>query len=326
MKKCDKCGIENATVYQQHTRRFLCKKCFLEDIRSRVEYTIKKYKLIDKNDSVLLAVSGGKDSFVLLDVLSQIVNPSRLIALSIIEGIPGYNRLIDVKKMEHYAQERGIDFILTSIKEVVGNSLEEIVKRSREHKLGVSACTFCGGLRRKIINLYAREVGASKTATAHNLDDEVQTLIMNLMRGDIARILRQHPLAPSLSSKFVYKIKPLRLIYEWEAAMYSYLKGFVFQETECPFITEQPTFRARIRRWLFQLEKNKPGTMLKIMQSFDKLIEKKIYTIKEMPVLPECKYCGEPTSYNRDVCKICELLISSSIKPYYKVLMTKTKF
>ncbi len=320
--KCDSCGRKEAIVYQPHTGKRLCKHCFINDIKQRVRMEVEKNKLFSSNDTLLLALSGGKDSFVLLDIMPHIHPPSKLIGLSIIEGIPNYNRKEDVTKMIKYARDRGVDIIITSFKEFIGYGLGEIVLKARKNGVLVSPCTFCGGLRRRIINVYAREVGATKTVTAHNLDDEVQTLFMNFLRGDPERLIRQHPRAPRLSEKFVHKVKPLRSIYEWEATMYAYLLGFRFQETECMFITQQPTLRARIRRWLYQLERSHPGTMLRLLKLFDELVEQHTMQAWNLPSLPHCKYCGEPTSFGRDVCKLCELLLKSGIKPSYTPRIT----
>ena len=103
---CDVCKSRTATIYQLHSGRKLCRKCFLEDIINRVEKEIKRYNMIDKGDKVLLALSGGKDSFTLLYILTQIHDPSRLIGLSIIEGIEGYNRPVSYTHLTLPTTER----------------------------------------------------------------------------------------------------------------------------------------------------------------------------------------------------------------------------
>jgi uncharacterized protein (TIGR00269 family) len=153
--------------------------------------------------------------------------------------------------------------------------------------------------------------------TGHTLDDEVQTMVMNFLRGDPVRMLRQHPRAPMLSRMFVHRVKPLRVIYEWEVAMYAYLKGYKFQERSCPYISFQPTLRARVRRWLYRLEGEKPGTMLSMLEKLDNELEKRLAEIERLPELPRCIYCGEPTSYGRSICKVCEMLMEIGIKPSY---------
>jgi uncharacterized protein (TIGR00269 family) len=314
--RCDYCGAQ-AKVYVPHQGIRLCENCFKKNVVSRVKEEVYRFNMLDSSDTVLMGISGGKDSFVLLDVLSQLHDPSKLIALTIIEGIPGYNRQDELDFVKKATMERGVEHIVVSFKDAVGFSLSELVNLSNEKRLGISACTFCGIIRRRIINYYARQLGASKTATAHNLDDEAQTLLINIFRGDTSRLVRQHPLAPVPSKKLVKRIKPLRKIYEWEAATYAYYSGYRFQNVECPYIIYQPTVRARIRRWMIMMEKEEPGIMLRLLNSFDEVVSQRLLSRSGSTLLlNECKNCGEPTSPGREYCKTCELLMKIGvIKP-----------
>ncbi len=316
---CDACGRRKAAVYQPHTRRKLCRECFIRDVVSRVEEYLKKWRLLNEDDKILLSLSGGKDSYVLLDVLSQIHNPQKIQGVIVDEGIEGYSRIEEARQLTVYARKKGVNIRFLSFKEYVGYTLPELVRLSRKKGLAITPCTICGGIRRRIVNSYARKIGADKTMTGHTLDDEVQTAIMNFLRGDPPRMIRQHPNAPTLSGLFVKRVKPLRLIYEWEVALYAYFKGFRFQEKECPMITETPTLRARIRRWLYKLEGEKPGTMLNIITLLDSLVEKRLKEYRELPSLPTCRICGEPTSYGREICKVCELLLKMGVEPRYTI-------
>ncbi len=319
MKKCDVCGVRPASVYQAHTRRKLCKECFLADIEERVLSEIRRWDMIKPNDRIVLGLSGGKDSYVMLDILVRIHDPGKLIGVSIIEGIPGYNREQHILEIKKYASSLGVNVVFASIREYTGHSLYEIVARARRKGSRHAACTYCGISRRRILQAYARMLGADKVATAHNLDDEAQTALVNIMRGDVIGLLRQHPLSPPASSGIVPKIKPLRKIYEWETATYNMLKGYPFQDTECMFINMQPTLRARVREELYRIEHENPGIALRILETLDVLLEEKAKTLKPEE-LPRCMRCGEPTSTGRMVCKLCELLEDAGIvKPVYAV-------
>ncbi len=309
---CDVCKKRPASIYQPHTGRKLCKECFIDDVKKRVVAEIKRWRMVEPGDEILLGLSGGKDSYVLLDILSEVYKPSRMFAVSIIEGIPGYNREEDVKRMKVFAKDRGVDVIVTSIREYVGHSLYEIVMRALRRKVRVSPCTYCGILRRRLLNFYARTYGANKVATAHNLDDEAQTAVVNILRGDYVGLLRLHPLAPPASKKLVKRIKPLRKVYEWETATYVYFKGYNFQETECMFINMMPTLRARVRDALYRLEWKKPGSLLRLLETLDVLLEDEAKNLATN-ALKECEVCGEPTSPKRSVCKLCELLERAGI-------------
>ena len=313
---CDACKVREAEVYQPHTGRKLCKQCFIEDIRQRVRKESEKIGL-PKANKILLAVSGGKDSFVLADTLASFIDPSKLTAYNITEGIQGYNRKEQVQELKKFLSELGIELIEDSFRQSVGYTLDEMVQAAKVKGLNVSACTFCGGFRRKLINEAGRKVNADFVATGHNLDDEVQAIIINLIRGDLTRLIRFGDSPLKLSSRFVLRVKPLRKIYEWETTMYAYYKGYTFQEVECPYITTRPTLRAKVRELLYMLEDIKPGTLLNIIEEFDRIAEnvRKSYisSMQEIKELPRCKICGEPTSYGRDICKNCELLIKAGL-------------
>lgn len=133
---------------------------------------------------------------------------------------------------------------------------------------------------------------------------------MNILRGDIARLIQVHPKGPKLSKHFVRKVKPLRKIYEWETAVYAYIYKFEFQETECPYISSRPSLRAKLRDYLYRLERIKPGSLYNILTLIDELFEPYLpYLIsKYNEELPKCIKCGEPTAYGRKICKFCELV------------------
>ena len=249
---CDSCKVREAKVYQPHSGRRLCAECFKLDIKDRVRTESIRLGL-HKSSKILLAVSGGKDSFVLVDTLSSFIEPSRLVALTVVEGIRGYNRADQAQKLSNYMRERGVELLINSFKERTGFSLDEMMGASKAKGLNYSACTFCGGFRRKLINEVAREVKAELVVTGHNLDDEVQTLIINVIRGDLTRLVRLGEIPLRVSDKFVTRVKPLRRIYEWETTTYAYLSGYEFQEAECPYISNSPTLRSKVRELLYEL-------------------------------------------------------------------------
>jgi len=260
-------------------------------------------------ESVLLALSGGKDSYVLLDLIREVHDVSKIGVVTIVEGVEGYNRVDDVAWIVDITRSYGIDLHLTSFKEFVGLSLDELVSLDRSREVRASPCTYCGVLRRRIINYYARTLGYDKVLTAHNLDDEVQTYIMNLLRGDRGRLVQNHPMSSTLSRYFVKRVKPLRKIYEWETATYAFMRGYKFQVTECPYIRFRPTLRAIIRDYLYEVEQLKPGSLIKILEAVDRYIETELLRwVSELSELPQCSICGSPTAYGRSMCVICDLL------------------
>lgn len=291
----------------------LCWKCFRRDVVERVKLEIVRWKLFDKNHRLLAAVSGGKDSFTLLSVLAEVHDPSKIVAVTVVEGIEGGYHVEEARRLSRYAREFGIDYIVVSFKEFYGVTLAELVAESRRKGLGVKPCTFCGVLRRRILNRLAKQVGVDRVVTAHNLDDEAQTVIMNIVRGDIVGLARQHPIASlEAGREFVPRVKPLRKIYEWETTVYAFKSGYPIPQTECPYLKLDPTLRLSIRLKLYEIEWAKPGTLLRLLETFDLLVEPlaRKYALKHLPL---CERCGEPTSPGRRICKACELLEKAGI-------------
>lgn len=309
---CETCSKERAVIFQPHTGKALCSKCFIESVKERVVLEANKLGLM-KRQRILLAVSGGKDSFTLVDTLSSFMEPSRLIAYNITEGIEGYNRSDQISQLREFLQKKGIDIIEDSFKGHIGYSLDEMMRASSEKRLNSSACTFCGLYRRRLINDVAREVGAEIVATGHNLDDEAQTIMINLLRGDTDRLLRFGYSDLKLSELFIERVKPLRKIYEWETTMYAKFLGYSFQERECPYISRKPTMRSRVRELMYAMEESRPGILLNIVENFDKVSSRLRESFRERHELPLCRICGEPTSVGREICKSCELLLKTGL-------------
>ncbi|MEM1895425.1 MAG: TIGR00269 family protein, partial [Acidilobaceae archaeon] len=315
---CDRCGSRPASVFQAVSGLRLCSECFVEDIRVRVRFEVERWGMVEAGDVILLALSGGKDSYTLLESMALNFKASRLIGLSIIEGIPGYNREDDVRFLIETARGYGVDIHVVRVSDYVGLSVYDMAMRARSCGLNVSACTFCGISRRRIMHDYAEQLGASKLATAHNLDDEVQTLIINFLRGDIVGLLKLHPLSYTREDR-VRRIKPLRKIYEWETATYAMIRGFHLQSTECMFINENPTLRARIRFEIYDLERKMPGILLRMLELIDNLLVDEARKVSKIK-LNRCSKCGALTSTSRSICKLCELLEEISFTtPLYRL-------
>lgn len=267
--------------------------------------------MIVEGDKVLVGVSGGKDSFVLLKLLTELHSPSKLVALIVNEGIRGYNRPEALSDLKRLCSDLGVDLIESSVKEEYGYDVDDFVGSQLTHykAVRISACTFCGIARRRLLNKYARELGATKVATGHNLDDEAQTYLINILRGDVMRLIQLHPQSQVYSNKLVKRVKPLRHIYEYETTLYAYMMRFTFQELECPYIIERPSLRVKIRELLEALESEHPGAQLLFLNFMDDIILRLLQNSGPGSVkLRLCASCGEPTSPGRAMCKFCELL------------------
>jgi len=299
--RCSFCRKNEAFYFRSYEGIGLCRKCFKKNIEDRVRRTISKYKMLKPNDHVAIAVSGGKDSLSLLTLLGKITKKfpkSRLTAVTVDEGIAEY-RDEAIRIAKNYYKKHSIDYAIVSFEDLFQMKLDELVKKKRE----LSPCSYCGVLRRRAINLAAGKVGADVVATAHNLDDEAQTAMINIVHGDVTRISRVEPVLEDPNGRFLRRVKPLCEIPEKEVALYAYESGIEFQSIPCPYMAT--SLRNDMRSMLNRMEIKHPGTKYTVFRSIEKLRSAlKRYAGKTE--LKNCQYCGEPTT--TDICQVCKIL------------------
>ncbi len=262
--------------------------------------------MLGPKDSFMIAVSGGKDSITLLHILAKIEKPFENVSFcagTIDEGIRHY-RDEALKIAEKNCRRLGIEHKILSLKELFGYSLDEIVKLNKKRQINcLTPCSYCGVLRRKALNKLARDASVDKLVIAHNLDDETQTMLLNIIHGDPLRISRIKPVLNVVHPKLVQRIKPLCMVPEKEVVLYTYLKGIEFQCIDCPYA--ETALRNDIRNMLNRMEHKHAGTLFTVFRSMEKLRLPLEAYIKEVK-LQECRLCGEPTVGN--VCKPCQML------------------
>jgi uncharacterized protein (TIGR00269 family) len=258
------------------------------------------------DDHLAVAVSGGKDSLSLLYILAKLRKhrpQTTLTAVTVDEGIKGY-RDEALSVAADICSKLEVPHHIVSFKDLYGFTLDEIVEKAQEKtKNELTPCAYCGVLRRKAINVGAREVEADKIATGHTLDDEAQTVLMNILRGDIARLAKERPLTSEVHPLFVQKIKPFCEIPEKESALYAYVKKIAFQDTPCPYASE--ALRNDIRGMLNRMEEKHAGTKFTVARAIEKLRPAIEDTAKKED-FKICKECGEPSAL--ELCKACEML------------------
>ena len=298
--QCTYCSAD--TIY---TRAYegvtFCSKCFRKAIEDRVRRTVTKYEMLEFDDHVAVAVSGGKDSLTLLNMLVKLEERfprSKITAISVDEGIKGYrDEALEIAR--EACEKLGVEQRVVSYQDLFGTTTDEIA----EMHLGQTPCSYCGVFRRKAINKAAEMVGATKIATAHNLDDEVQTVLLNMLHGDSWRLVRSGPVLQDPRGKFLTRIKPLCDIPEKEIVLYAYLNGFNFQSIACPHGGE--AVRNDIRNFLNQMDQKHPGTKFTLQRTAERLRE---LLARTAPVLElnACTRCGDPTSHQ--LCEACIML------------------
>lgn len=299
--QCSKCGNPKVIYKREQSGQLLCKDCFIESIEKKAIKTIKKEKLLDKGDKVLVALSGGKDSVTTLEILNSFKERHiiDICAVTVDEGIANY-RQDGVDIAIRHAQRLGIKHKVVSLKENYGISLDEIMQREN-HK---GSCTYCGVFRRTIINKAAREMGATKIATGHNLDDEVQGIMMNYLEGNINNLTKLGPKSESLAEEFTPKIKPLREIPEREIGIYVVAKELEVHFDSCPYAMQ--SFRKEVSELINQLTENHPTIKYSTLRGYDKIKSVLKDEIKNDYAHGRCTRCGEPAS--NELCKACSFL------------------
>ncbi len=295
--------IEKPVIKLPNSEVSLCKKCYIRYFENKVKKTITNYRLIEKNDHLVIACSGGKDSTTLLYLIRKITSNRRdikITALAIDEGIHGY-RNESLKFLKEFCKNNEINLEIYSYEKEFGKSLDAILKTYT----GIP-CSICGVLRRYLLNKKSKDLKATKLATGHNLDDEAQSIMMNYFRNNIRISARMGPKTGILRNpKFIPRIKPLYLLTEKEVTAYAFLKGFMDKFNECP--NSSQAYRNEIRNILNNLENKYPGTKHCVVESFlETLPLLREHYKSEKSLLKTCIKCDELSS--KDICKTCELV------------------
>ncbi|XP_065826098.1 cytoplasmic tRNA 2-thiolation protein 1-like isoform X2 [Oscarella lobularis] len=297
--KCALCE-RNATLKRPKTGEALCKECFFVAFESEVHDTIRKEINFRRGESVAVAASGGKDSTVLAYIM-KLLNERHdyglnLMLLSIDEGITGYrdDSLETVKRNE---VQYGLPLRVVSYKELYGWTMDEIVQQ-----IGLkNNCTFCGVFRRQALDRGAAMEKVDRIVTGHNADDIAETVLMNILRGDIARLQRCTAITTSGGDGGIPRSKPFKYTYEKEIVMYAYFKKLDYFSTEC--IYSPNAYRGHARTFLKDLESIRSTAIIDIIHSGERLSFRE--TVK-FPKLGTCSQCGYISS--QPLCKACILL------------------
>jgi uncharacterized protein (TIGR00269 family) len=315
--ECDKCG-RDAVMHAGYSGAHLCGDHFCATVEKRVRRRIREDSLLP-NDATpeepvtwVIGLSGGKDSVVLTDILADTFGPDprvELIALSIHEGIEGYrDESLDASK--ELTADLDIQHEVVTYEDELGVQMDDVVEKDPEN---MAACAYCGVFRRDLLESYAEELGADLLLTGHNLDDEAETALMNILEGDVKQIAKHFDasLGPmderSESDHFVPRAKPLRDVPEKEVALFAHLRDLPAHITECPHASE--AYRGEVQEVMLGLEENHPGTRHSIMAGYEELAElaaQRYGEDSDGSDLGECERCGSTTG--RDVCRKCRLI------------------
>ena len=282
----------------------LCKEHYLEWIPEQAERFIKKYGMFSHTDKILVAVSGGKDSLSLWDILIRLGYQADGLYIGLgIDG--GINYSAESHRLAvKFADEHGLKLHVLDVEQEYGKTIPVLSEIS--HRGYGKPCAVCGLTKRHVMNRSARDLGYDVLATGHNLDDEAAVLFGNTLQWAGDYLLRQGPVLPETPG-LARKVKPLCRFYEREMAAYALLRGIEYIYEECPFAEGSTSIY--YKEVLNKLENDRPGSKLTFYLRF---LEARQYGLfkeqqMEMQHLHPCANCGQPTSAP-GLCSFCRMI------------------
>ena len=281
--KCRSCRGPAVVEVRRHHAAF-CAEHFLGMVRGQVERAIRRYDMFAPDDRILVAVSGGKDSLALWDLLLDLGHDVSGLYLGL--GIEGYSdRSHDVVRA--FAEGRRARLVSVDLANEHGFDVPTAGARGAR-----STCAVCGLSKRYVFNRAALEGGYDVIATGHNLDDEAATLLGNTLRWQTDAIARQAPMLPAADG-MVKKVKPLHRLSELETAAYAFLRGIDYVVEECPLVAGNTQLRYKAS--MNAIEETSPGTKAQFFLGY---LERgrPLFAAQDDPHLQPCGRCGQPTT------------------------------
>src|SRR5512134_3079950 len=302
---CTKCKTKAVIKIPRHHAAF-CKSCFTSFVHEQVARAIKSEKMFTKGDRILVAVSGGKDSLALWDILLKLGYKADGFYVHL--GIGGYSdrfysmvrRFADV-----VAAPLGAALHSHTVEQEEGAGIKELAQLVHR-----PTCSTCGTIKRYQFNRAAIEQDYDVMATGHNLDDEAARLLGNVLHWQEEYLDKQGPSLPASVEGFAKKVKPLCRLSEREIAAYAVVNRIEYIVDECPMAQGARTLL--YKEVLNRLETESPGTKQYFYWGFLEKQEGKrssaaTMTEKDQAMLHPCSTCGQPTT--AEVCSYCKLMV-----------------
>jgi uncharacterized protein (TIGR00269 family) len=275
-------------------RSAFCASCYPDWFRNQVQRTIEDDHMFGRDERVLVAISGGKDSLALWDTMIRLGYDADGMYIRL--GIAEYSRRSQAKA-EAFAAARGLKLHQVDLREDEGFEVPDL----RDAR-GGKPCAACGTVKRHHFNRVAADLGYPVMATGHNLDDEAATLFGNVIHWQTDFLGRQGPVLASTHSGLVRKVKPLYRLGERDTAAYAVLQRIDYILEECPMARGAKSLR--YKDLLNSLEEDQPGAKYQFLTGFLRQ-GRAALAPGEMPQLRACSRCGQPTT--AEVCAYCRL-------------------
>lgn len=293
--RCVNCQ-KNAVIRIKRHHVSFCKDHFNDFFMRQVKSNLKRFKMIKRNERVMVCVSGGKDSMVLWKVLTDLGCDT--VGLYINLGIENYSDPSGTK-VDSFAKTHQLNLEIIDLKDRDLSIPTLSARRNRPE------CSVCGTIKRYYFDKTAYDLGVDVVATGHNLDDEAARLLGNTVRWDTVHMEKQSPTLKSDDRMLKRKIKPLISLTEQEVAAYAFLNKIEYFHEECPMSVGATSmvFKDALNR----MENEMPG--MKQYFYFQFLKERHRFRDDEKDTTDDlipCKSCGFE-SY-QPVCSFCKLV------------------
>ncbi|HET7530090.1 MAG TPA: ATP-binding protein [Mycobacteriales bacterium] len=294
--KCKRCGEPPVIEIRRHHASF-CADCFVHHCREQVRRTVDKMHMISPGERVLVAISGGKDSLALWDILVDLGFDADGVYLGL--GIGEYSDA-SLGYAQRYADRKGVKLHVVDIPDEHGFAIPDAARATKR-----VPCSACGLSKRHLLNRAAIDGGYDVLATGHNLDDEAAVLFGNVLQWHVDYLARQRPVLPATEG-FARRVKPLVRMGERETAAYCVVQRIDYIVEECPMAAGNR--HLRYKETLNALEERTPGAKatfyLQFLEQMQPLLDG--VAAEERALVGTCSRCGAPSS--AEICAFCKLV------------------
>jgi uncharacterized protein (TIGR00269 family) len=300
--QCRKCDNTAQINMRQH-KLALCRDHYLEWLPEQSERFIQMYRMFTRDERILVAVSGGKDSLVLWDVLTKLGYQADGLYIGLgIDGGIDYSDQSYEQIRAFMADRPSFHLMAVDVEATYGATIP--VAAANTNRGREKPCAVCGLSKRHIMNRAALEGGYDVLATGHNLDDEAAILFGNTLTWQTGYLSRQGPVLPATGEGLARKVKPFCRFYERETAAYAIMAGIDYMYDECPYAAGASSIY--YKELLNNLEADRPGAKLQFYLNFLRAKEKEGAFNQPMKqvTLQACHTCGQPTTADGQ-CAFC---------------------